>query len=161
LPTHCPPPLSLLPSPSLPPSLLLAHHPCCHHHQPLCRCCTPLACHHCCHCHCHCLAALTLFVTHHPHIAVATAFAALPCLFCCPPASLPLPLPMLSRSSLLLPLPLLPSVGKHTNSPLKYQPVSPTCVSQITTGGKPKVTWGRNKLRTFPVNSNFPVRHTH
>jgi hypothetical protein len=20
--------------------------------------------------------------------------------------------------------------------------------------------WGRNKIRTFPVNSNFPVRHT-
>ncbi len=22
------------------------------------------------------------------------------------------------------------------------------------------MTWGRNKLRTFPVNSNFPVRST-
>jgi hypothetical protein len=51
-------------------------------------------------------------------------------------------------------------VGKHTKSPLKSQPASPTCVSQITTGGKPKVTWGRNKLRSFPVNSNFPVRRT-
>jgi hypothetical protein len=51
-------------------------------------------------------------------------------------------------------------VGKHTKSPLKHLQASPTCVSQITTGGKPKVTWERNKLKMFPVNSNFPVRHT-
>jgi hypothetical protein len=51
-------------------------------------------------------------------------------------------------------------VGKHTEFPLKHQPASPTCVSQITTGKKPKVTWRRNMLKAFPVNSNFPVRHT-
>ncbi len=51
-------------------------------------------------------------------------------------------------------------VGNHTKSPLKSQIASPTCVSQITTGGKPKVTWRENKIWMFPVNSNFPVTHT-
>jgi hypothetical protein len=51
-------------------------------------------------------------------------------------------------------------VGRHTKSPLKSQPANPICVSQITTGWKLKVTWRRNKLRTFPVNSNFPIRRT-
>jgi hypothetical protein len=51
-------------------------------------------------------------------------------------------------------------VGKNTKSLLNSQPVSPTCVSQITTGRKPKVTWRKNKIWTFPVNSNFLVRLT-
>jgi hypothetical protein len=50
-------------------------------------------------------------------------------------------------------------VGENTKSPLKTQPASPTCVS-ITAGGKAKVSWGENRINTFPVNSNFSVRHT-
>jgi hypothetical protein len=54
-------------------------------------------------------------------------------------------------------------VDEHTKSLLKSQPVIPTCVSHITNnlpGGKPKVTWGRNKIKTFSVNNKFPVGHT-
>ncbi len=51
-------------------------------------------------------------------------------------------------------------VGKNKKSPLKTQPASPTCVSQISAGGKAKVSWGKNRISTFPVNSNFFVGHT-
>jgi hypothetical protein len=51
-------------------------------------------------------------------------------------------------------------VGENTKSPLKTRPASPTCVSQITAGGKAKVSWGKNRINTFPVNSNFSVGHT-
>ncbi len=46
-------------------------------------------------------------------------------------------------------------VGDNTKSPLKTRPVSPTCVSQLTAGRKVKVSWGKNRINTFPVNSNF------
>jgi hypothetical protein len=51
-------------------------------------------------------------------------------------------------------------VGENTKSPLKIRPASPTCVSQITAGWKAKVSWGKNRINTFPVNSNFSVGHT-
>jgi hypothetical protein len=51
-------------------------------------------------------------------------------------------------------------VGENTKSPLKTQTASPTCVSQITAGGGAKVSWGKNRINTFPVNSNFSVGHT-
>jgi hypothetical protein len=51
-------------------------------------------------------------------------------------------------------------VGENTISPLKTHPASPTCVSQITAGRKAKVSWGKNRINTFPVNSNFSVGHT-
>jgi hypothetical protein len=52
-------------------------------------------------------------------------------------------------------------VGENTKSPLKIQTESPTCASQITAGGEAKVSWGKNRINTFPVNSNFSVGHTH
>ncbi len=51
-------------------------------------------------------------------------------------------------------------VGENTKSPLKTQTESPTCASQITAGGEAKVSWGKNRINTFPVNSNFSVGHT-
>jgi hypothetical protein len=51
-------------------------------------------------------------------------------------------------------------VGENTKSPLKTRPASPTCVSQITAGGKAKVSWGKNRINTFAVNSNLFVGHT-
>jgi hypothetical protein len=51
-------------------------------------------------------------------------------------------------------------VGENTKSPLKTQTKSPTCASQITAGREAKVSWGKNKINTFPVNSNFSVEHT-
>ncbi len=36
----------------------------------------------------------------------------------------------------------------------------PTCASQITAGGEAKVSWGKNRINTFPVNNNFSVGHT-
>jgi hypothetical protein len=51
-------------------------------------------------------------------------------------------------------------VGENMKSPLKTRPASPTCVSQITAGGKAKVSWGKNRINTFPANSNFSVGHT-
>jgi hypothetical protein len=51
-------------------------------------------------------------------------------------------------------------VGENTKSPLKTQSASPTCVSQITAGRKAKVSWGKNRINTFPVNGNFSVGHT-
>jgi hypothetical protein len=51
-------------------------------------------------------------------------------------------------------------VGKNTKSPLKTQTASPTSVSQVTAGGEAKVSWGKNRINTFPVNSNFSVGHT-
>jgi hypothetical protein len=51
-------------------------------------------------------------------------------------------------------------VGENTKSPLKTRSASPTCVSQITAGRKAKVSWGQNRINTFPVNSNFSVGHT-
>jgi hypothetical protein len=47
-------------------------------------------------------------------------------------------------------------VIEHAKSLPKSRPVSPTCVSQIP-GGNPRVTWGRNKIKTLPVNNIFPV----
>ncbi len=51
-------------------------------------------------------------------------------------------------------------VGENTKSPLKTQTASPTCVSQIPAGGEAKVSWWKNRINTFPVNSNFSVGHT-
>ncbi len=80
-------------------------------------------------------------------------------------------------------------VGENTKSLLKYRPASPTCVSHFTNNlpgrknvntscllteeskrvlftphrsvnGSRLLTTGKNKLRMFPVNSNFPVRCT-
>jgi hypothetical protein len=51
-------------------------------------------------------------------------------------------------------------VGESTESPLKTRTESPTCASQITAGGEAKVSWGKNSINTFPVNSNFSVGHT-
>jgi hypothetical protein len=51
-------------------------------------------------------------------------------------------------------------VDENTKSPLKTRPGSPTCVSQITAGRKAKVSWRKNRINTFPVNSNFSVGHT-
>jgi hypothetical protein len=51
-------------------------------------------------------------------------------------------------------------VGENTKSPLKTRTESPSCASQITAGGKAKVSWGKNRINTFPVNSNFSVGHT-
>jgi hypothetical protein len=54
-------------------------------------------------------------------------------------------------------------VSEHTKSLMKFQAASPTCISQIADnlpGGKSEVTWGRNKIKTFPVNSKFPVGST-
>jgi hypothetical protein len=80
-------------------------------------------------------------------------------------------------------------VDEHAKSLLKFRTVSPTCVSHITNSlpGRKNLnascilTWGSkhisftphrpvngsllltratNKLRTFPVNSNFPIRRT-
>jgi hypothetical protein len=51
-------------------------------------------------------------------------------------------------------------VGENTKSPLKTRTASPTCVSQITAGGKAKVSRGKNRINLFPVNSNFSVGHT-
>ncbi len=51
-------------------------------------------------------------------------------------------------------------VGENTKLPLKTRPASPTCVSQITADGKAKVLWGKNRINTFPANSNFSVGHT-
>jgi hypothetical protein len=51
-------------------------------------------------------------------------------------------------------------VGENTESPLKTQTASPTCVSQIPAGGEAKVPWWKNRINTFPVNSNFSVQHT-
>jgi hypothetical protein len=80
-------------------------------------------------------------------------------------------------------------VGEHTKSLLKSRAASPTCVSHITNNlpgrknvnptcsltegckrilftphrsvnGSCLLTKRKNKLRTFPVNSNFPVRRT-
>jgi hypothetical protein len=50
-------------------------------------------------------------------------------------------------------------VGEHEKSLPKPQPVSPICVSQ-TPGGNPRVTWGRNKIKTLQVNDILPVGHT-
>ncbi len=51
-------------------------------------------------------------------------------------------------------------VGENMKSPLKTHPAIPTCVSQITAGRKAKVSWGKNRINTFPVNNNFSVGHT-
>jgi hypothetical protein len=51
-------------------------------------------------------------------------------------------------------------VGENMKSPLKTQTESPTCTSQITAGGEAKVSWGKNRINTFPVYSNFSVGHT-
>ncbi len=51
-------------------------------------------------------------------------------------------------------------VGENTKSPLKTQTASPTCVSQIPAGGDVKVSWWKNRINAFPVNSNFPVGDT-
>jgi hypothetical protein len=51
-------------------------------------------------------------------------------------------------------------VGENTKFPLKNRTASPTCVSQIPAGGEAKVSWGKNRINTFPVNSNFSVGHT-
>ncbi len=51
-------------------------------------------------------------------------------------------------------------VVENTKSPPKTRPASPTCVSQITAGGKAKESWGKNRINTFPVNSNFSVGYT-
>jgi hypothetical protein len=95
---HCPlcclPPSLPLPSSSLSPSPsplpLLAHHPRCCHHHPLCHCCSQLTRNPCCHCHC--LVALTLFVTCHPHCHRHCPCSPCPFPLCHLPGSLPLPL---------------------------------------------------------------------
>jgi hypothetical protein len=51
-------------------------------------------------------------------------------------------------------------VGENTKSPLKTRTESPTCASQITAGGEAKVSWRKNRINTFPVNSNFSVGRT-
>jgi hypothetical protein len=51
-------------------------------------------------------------------------------------------------------------VGENTKSPLKTRTASPTCVSQIPAGEEVKVSWGKNRINAFPVNSNFSVEHT-
>jgi hypothetical protein len=51
-------------------------------------------------------------------------------------------------------------VGENTKPPLKTQTESVTCASQTTAGGKAKVSWGKNRINTFPVNSSFSVGHT-
>ena len=72
-------------------------------------------------------------------------------------------------------------VSEHKTSLLKSQPASPTCISGIADnlpGGKgskrdaftdtkganemplPRVTWGRNKIKTFSVNNKFPMGRT-
>jgi hypothetical protein len=51
-------------------------------------------------------------------------------------------------------------VGENTKSSLKNRTASPTCVSQIPAGGEAKVSWWKNRINTFPVNSNFSVGHT-
>jgi hypothetical protein len=51
-------------------------------------------------------------------------------------------------------------VGENKKFPLKIQTASPTCVSQIPAGGEAKVSWWKNRINTFPVNSNFSVGHT-
>ncbi len=51
-------------------------------------------------------------------------------------------------------------VGENTKSPLKTRTASPTCVSQIPAGGEAKVSWWKNRINTFPVNSTFSVGHT-
>jgi hypothetical protein len=51
-------------------------------------------------------------------------------------------------------------VGENTKSPLKTQTESPTCASQITADREAKVYWRKNRINTFPVNSNFSVGHT-
>jgi hypothetical protein len=51
-------------------------------------------------------------------------------------------------------------VGENMKSSLKTQTASPTCVSQIPAGGEAKVSWGKNRINTFPVSSNISVGHT-
>jgi hypothetical protein len=51
-------------------------------------------------------------------------------------------------------------VGENTKSPLKTRTASPTCVSQIPADGEAKVSWWKNRINPFPVNSNFSVGHT-
>jgi hypothetical protein len=46
-------------------------------------------------------------------------------------------------------------VGENTKSPLKTRTESPTCASQITAGREAKVSWGKNRISTFPVNNIF------
>jgi hypothetical protein len=50
-------------------------------------------------------------------------------------------------------------VGENTKSPLKTR-AGPTCVSKIPAGEEAKVSWWKNRINTFPVNSNFSVGHT-
>jgi hypothetical protein len=52
-------------------------------------------------------------------------------------------------------------VSEHTKSLLKSRPAS-LCISRIADnfpGGKPEVTWGRNKINMFSVNNKFPIGH--
>ncbi len=62
-------------------------------------------------------------------------------------------------------------VDETTKSLLKFQPASPTCISQTADnlpGGNGAawgrsgngVTWGRNKIKTFSVDSKLPVGRT-
>ncbi len=69
------------------------------------------------------------------------------------------------------------SIGEHTKFPLKYKRISFTPYRSVNASHLLKckrilftphrsvnasrlLTKGRNKLNIFPVNSNFPVRHT-